>query len=98
MAMAKKNNILSGVFVDSAVVSCNNTCDMSEIRKAILKQMQKSNLTIYQVAKLVEGEIPQRTVYAFLRDEQDTVTKTASIIMNALGITMTATKMKKKGR
>jgi hypothetical protein len=74
---------------------------MSEIRKAILKQMQKSNLTIYQVAKLVEGKIPQRTVYAFLRDEQDTGTKTASIIMNALGITMTATKRKtkkKKGR
>ena len=72
---------------------------MSEIRKAILKQMQKSNLTIYQVAKLVEDKIPQRTVYAFLRDEQDTGTKTASIIMNALGITMTVTKRKtKKGR
>ena len=37
MATAKKNDILSGVFVDSVVVSCNNTCDMSEIRKAILK-------------------------------------------------------------
>jgi len=80
----------------SIAVSCNNSCDMSEIRKAILKQMQKSNLTIYQVAKLVKGKVPQRTVYAFLRDEQDTVTKVASILMDALGITLETTKRKRK--
>jgi len=51
---------------------------MSEIRKAILKQMNKSGMTIYQVAKLVEGKVPQRTVYAFLRSEEDSLTKTAS--------------------
>ena len=71
---------------------------MSEIREAILKQMRKSNMTIYQVAKLVEGKVPQRTVYAFLTGEKDTSTETASTIMKALGITITTIKRSKRSR
>ena len=71
---------------------------MSEIRKAILNQMEKSGMTIYQVARLVEGKVPQRTVYAFLRGEEDSLTKTASIIMEALGLTVTKKPIVKRGK
>ena len=46
------------------------------------------NLSIHQVSKLVETKIPRRTVYAFLTGEKDTATKTASIIMDALGLSV----------
>jgi len=62
---------------------------MSDIRDAILKQMLASGMTIYQVAKLVEGTVPQRTVYAFLTGEKDAGTQTASAILKAVGLTVT---------
>ncbi len=71
---------------------------MSEIREAILKEMRKRNMTIYQVAKLVEGKVPQRTVYAFLTSEKDAKTKTASPILKALGLTITTKSNIKRGR
>ena len=55
-------------------------------------------MTIYQIAKLVEGKVPQRTVYAFLRGEEDSVTKTASIIMKALGLIVTTKPIVKRGK
>lgn len=71
---------------------------MSEIREAILKQMHKSGMTIYQVAKLVEGKVPQRTVYAFLTGEKDAGTETASTIIKAMGLNVTKKTNVKKGR
>lgn len=59
---------------------------MSDIRQAILRQMLNLGLTIYQVSKMVEKRIPKRTVYAFLSGEKDTVTETASILMETLGL------------
>ena len=47
------------------------------------------NLNIHQVAKLVESKVPRRTVYAFLTGEKDTATKTAAVLMEALGLTVT---------
>ena len=64
---------------------CYNT-SMKKIRDAILEEMSKSNLTIYQVSNIVRYKIPQRTVYAFLTGEKDTGTETASIIMEELGL------------
>ncbi len=61
---------------------------MEGIRDSILEEMLKSGLTIYQVSKMVEDKIPQRTVYAFLAGEKDTGTETASIIMKVLGLTI----------
>ena len=61
---------------------------MSRIRDSILEQMLKLGLSIYQVSKMVEDKIPQRTVYAFLTGEKDTGTETASMIMEALGLTI----------
>ena len=100
--MGKKNmketRILSENPLDIVADSCNNKVNMSEIRKAILKQMNKSGMTIYQIAKLVDGKVPQRTVYAFLRGEEDSLTKTASIIMEALGLTITVKPIVKRGK
>lgn len=63
---------------------------MSKIRDSILKQMLDLNLSINQVSKMVELKIPRRTVYAFLTGEKDTATKTASILMDTLGLAVKA--------
>ena len=72
---------------------------MGQIRDSILKQMLELELTIYQVSKMVEGKIPQRTVYTFLTGEKDMGTETASIIIEALGLVVKVspdqTKLKK---
>jgi hypothetical protein len=84
--------------VDNAAFLCNIMFIMSEIREAILKHMNKSGMTIYQVGKLVEGKVPQRTIYAFLTGEKDAGTRTASIIMKALGLTVTTKPIVKRGK
>ena len=84
--------------LDNTVLSCNNICEMSEIREQILKQMRKSGLTIYQVAKMVKGKIPQRTVYAFLTGEKDTGTETASIILQTVGLEIKMKRIKKRAK
>ena len=71
---------------------------MSEIRQAILKEMRRRNMTIYQLAQLVEGQVSQRTVYAFLRSEKDAKSETVSIIMKAMGLTITKISNVKRGR
>lgn len=48
--------------------------------------MLNLGLSIYQVAKLVQNKVPQRTVYAFLVGEKDTSTETASAIMESIGL------------
>ena len=63
---------------------------MGQIRDSILKQMLELGLTIYQVSKMVEGKIPQRTVYTFLTGEKDMGTETASLIIEALGLVVNA--------
>jgi len=59
---------------------------MSKIRDIILKQMQTSGLTIYRISKMVEGKVPQRTVYDFLSGKTDASTEVASAILDALGL------------
>ena len=68
---------------------------MGQIRDSILKQMLDLGLTIYQVSKMVEGKIPQRTVYTFLTGEKDMGTETASIIIEALGLVVKVDPCKK---
>jgi hypothetical protein len=82
--------------LDNIALSCNTISRMSEIREQILKQMRKSGLTIYQVAKMVKGKVPQRTVYAFLTGEKDTGTETASIILRAVGLEIKEKRQKGK--
>ena len=64
---------------------------MLDIRQAILKQIDKTGLTINQFAKRVEGKVPRRTVYAYLRGEEDSLSKTVSILLEAVGLTITTT-------
>jgi len=71
---------------------------MLDLRQAILKQIKKNGLTINQVAKLVEGKIPRRTVYAYLRGEEDSLSSMVSILMDAVGLTITTTKRARRLR
>ena len=98
VSLIRKNAFPGKKPLDNIAFSCNIVSVMSEIRKAILKQMQKRNLTIYQVSRLVEGKVPQRTVYAFLTCEKDTGTETAGILMKALGLTIAEKSNVKKGQ
>jgi len=59
---------------------------MGSIRNAILEEMVRRKLTIYQLSNMVREKVPQRTVYAFLTGEKDTGTETASVLMEALGL------------
>ena len=59
---------------------------MLDIRNKILEHISNLDITLYQVSKLVKDRVPKRTVYAFLSGEKDTGTKTASILMEALGL------------
>lgn len=59
------------------------------IRDAIKQRMEECGLTIYQVARMVEGQVGQRTVYTFLAGEEaekDAGTEAVSAIMRALGM------------
>jgi len=71
---------------------------MVEIRDEILQKIKNDGLSINQVAKLVEKKIPRRTVYAYLRGEKDSASKTVSILLEAVGLTITTTKRAKKPR
>jgi plasmid maintenance system antidote protein VapI len=62
---------------------------MSKIRDIILKQMLNSGLTIYRVSKIVEDEVPQRTIYDFLSGKTDTTAEVVWRLLEALGLTIT---------
>ena len=61
-----------------------------------MDQLEQSGLTINQLAKRVEGKIGRRTVYAYLRGEEDSLSKNVSILLEAVGLTITTTKRAKR--
>ena len=69
---------------------------MLDIRQAILKQLEENGWTINQLAKQVDGQVARRTVYAYLRGEEDSLSKTVSILLDAVGLTITTTKRAKR--
>lgn len=69
---------------------------MLDMRQTILKQIEETGLTINQLAKRVEGKVPRRTVYAYLRGEEDSLSQTVSILLEAAGLTITTTKRAKR--
>jgi len=73
---------------------------MIDLRDAILKKIKKDGLTKNQVAYLpkVKGKIPRRTVYAYLSGEKDSASKTVSILLDAVGLTITTTNRAKRPR
>ena len=76
----------------SAILSSS----MMDIRQAILEQLDKNEWTIYQLAKKVEGKVPRRTVYAYMRGEEDSLSKTVAILLEAAGLHITTTKRAKR--
>jgi len=60
--------------------------------------MKRSGLTTYRLCKLVEGKVPQRTVYDFLSGKADTTTEVAWILMEVLGLTITNKSNVKRGK
>ena len=83
--------------LDVVAAFCN-TVDMSVIRDTILKRMNELGITTYRLSKMVEGKVPQRTVYAFIKGEFDASTEVASALMDALGLTISVKKNVKRGR
>ena len=71
---------------------------MLDIRQAILKQIEANGWTINHFAKHVEGKVPRRTVYAYLRGEEDSLSKTVAILLEAAGLRITTTKRAKRPR
>ena len=76
----------------SAILSCS----MLDMRQAILEQLERNGWTIYHLAKRVEGKVARRTVYAYLRGEEDSLSKTVAILLEAAGLQITTTKRAKK--
>ena len=72
--------------------------NMSGIRDVILKRMSEMNLTTYKLCKMVEGQVPKRTIYDFISGKSDAGTEVASALMKALGLKITSKSTIKRGR
>ena len=72
--------------------------NMSGIRDVILKRMSEMNLTTYKLCKMVEGQVPKRTIYDFISGKSDAGTEVASVLMEALGLTITIKRNMKRGK
>ena len=71
---------------------------MSMLRDTILKRMEELGLTTYRLSKMVEGKVPQRTVYAFISGEFDASSEVVSALMKVLGLGIKVNKTVKRGR
>ena len=69
-----------------------------DMRQAILKQLERKGWTINHFATQVEGKVPRRTVYAYLRGEEDSLSKTVAILLEAAGLRITTTDRAKRPR
>ncbi len=68
------------------------TTTMSQSFRFIIKsEMKRQALSGYGLAKLVEGTIPARTVYAYLAGT-DLRGETVAVLAKALGLKLTPTK------
>ena len=66
------------------------------IREAIQKELKRRGWSYYRLAKELEGKMPERTIYAYMCGECDLVSERVSIILQALGMTVTC--KTKRGR
>ena len=56
------------------------------LRDTILKRMADLDLTINQVAVMLKGRIPRRTIYEYLSGRSDARSEVVSEIMNVLNL------------
>ena len=94
--MVKTKEILKIDLDDNAVFRYSRT--MSAIRDVILKRMSEMNLTTYKLSKMLEGQVPMRTIYDFISGKSDAGTEVASALMEALGLTITIKRNMKRGK
>ncbi len=80
------------------IAACCDISDMSMIRDVILKRIEELDITTYRLSKMVDGKIPQRTVYAFCSGDNDATSEVVSVLMEALGLTITVKRNVKRGR
>lgn len=66
-----------------------------DMRQAILKQLEKKGWTINHFATQVQDRVPRRTVYAYLRGEEDSLSRTVAILLEAAGLRITTTRAKR---
>ena len=71
---------------------------MLAIRDVILKRMSEMNLTTYKLCKMIEGQVPMRTIYDFISGKSDAGTEVASVLMEALGLIITKKSKVKRGK
>ncbi len=78
-------------FLTNAVL-CRRVYYMDMIKKAIKAELKRRGWTNYRLTKELEGKLPERSIYAYLTDNEDSVNKRdisakrASIILKALGL------------
>ena len=77
----------------TAAKLCSRLCRAGPpmtIRETIQKELKRRGWSQYRLVKELEGKMPARTVYAYLGGECDLVSERVSIIMRALGLTITS--------
>jgi len=67
------------------------------IRQVILEELNRKGWTIYRFAGELESKVSKRVVYQYLSEKQDTSTESASIMLEALGLTITNKSNVKRG-
>lgn len=58
----------------------------SMIRDAIAAAMQRQELTLYRLHKMVEGDITQTTVYRVIADRGETTIANLDLLLKTLGL------------
>ncbi len=72
--------------------------NMTMIRKAIIKSMNKLNLNPNQLSEMLKDRIPRQTIYDFLSGKTDARSEVVSDLVKALGLELVPKKKPKKQR
>lgn len=68
------------------------------IRKAILDELKRREWSRYRLVQSLQGKMPPSTVYQYLRGYRDLNSRRVSMILDALGITLTPPKKRKRAK
>jgi len=60
------------------------------IKQAIEKELKRRKWTVYRLGKELQGKVPMRSIYRYLRDGEDAGTETASKILQVLDLQVTS--------
>lgn len=68
------------------------------IRQTILRELERRGWSRYRLVKELDGEIPMSTIYDYLSGKTDIGSDRVSIILKALGLTITSKSTIKRGK